>query len=80
MQLFHLALADGLGHIASPGERACYAVDGLPLPRRDHRVVHTMLGCQLRQRQIAPDRFQRDLGLKFGAVTLRSAASIRSAI
>lgn len=39
-----------------------------------------MLGCQLRQRQIAPDRFQRDLGIKFGAVTLRSAASIRSAI
>lgn len=63
MQLFYLALAAAPGHIASTGERASHPIDSLPRPRRDHRVVDALLGCQLRQRQVATDRFQRRLGL-----------------
>src|SRR5690606_12803303 len=42
----------------------------LPLPRRDHRMVDAMLRCQLRQRQVTPDRFQRHLCLELRAVAL----------
>jgi hypothetical protein len=44
VQLFHLALAVGRGCIAGPGACACHPVDGLPLPGRDHPVVHSVLG------------------------------------
>ena len=69
-ELFHLALAGSPGNIARPGEGACHPIDGLSLPGRDHRVVHAMLGCQLRQRQVTPDRLQRHLRLKIRAVAL----------
>lgn len=39
-------------------------------PRRDHRVVDAMLGCHLRQRQIAPGCLQRHLRLEICAVAL----------
>ena len=44
-------------------KQAGHAIHRLPLPRADHRVVHTMLGRQFSQRQIAPDRLHRNLQL-----------------
>jgi hypothetical protein len=58
VQLFHLAFGDGLGRVARPGERPRHPVDRLAFPRRYHRVVHAVLGRQLRQRQVTPDRFK----------------------
>jgi len=47
VQLFQLALADGLGRIAGPGERVRHPLDRLALPGRYHRVVDPVLGGEL---------------------------------
>jgi hypothetical protein len=70
VQLLDLALADSLGHISGSRKAARHSFDGLPLPRCDHRMVHAMLGSQLCQRQVAPDRLQRHLRLEIRAVAL----------
>jgi hypothetical protein len=64
VQLFHLALAGSPGNIGLPGEGPCHPSDGLPLPGRDHRVVHAMLGCQLCERQVNRIASSATLALK----------------
>lgn len=73
MQLFHLALADGLGRITDSGERVRHPLDRLALPGRYHRVVDAVLGGELRQRQVNPDRLQRYLRLEPKASAAKSA-------
>jgi hypothetical protein len=70
VQFLDLGLAGGLGRLIAAVKQAGHAVHRLPLPRADHRVVHTMLGCQFSQRQIAPDRLHRNLRLEFCTVAL----------
>jgi len=43
VQFLDLGLAGGLGHLIAAVKQAGHAVHRLPLPRADHRVVHTML-------------------------------------
>jgi hypothetical protein len=70
VQLLDLCLAGGLGRLIATVKQAGHAVHRLPLPSADHRMVHAMLGGQLRQRQIAPDCLHRNLGLEFCTVAL----------
>jgi hypothetical protein len=71
-------------HLRGACKSRRHAVDRLPLPRRDHRVVNAVLGPQLRQRQVSADRFQRNHGLEVRALTLsrrlHSRQSFRSGI
>jgi hypothetical protein len=47
-------------------------MDGLAFSRCYQRVVRTLLGCQLCQLTVTPDRFQRHLRLKIYAEALPS--------
>ena len=47
---------------------------GMALPRRDHRGMDAMTARQLRQRQLAPDRLQRNLRLELSPYRFRVLA------
>jgi hypothetical protein len=70
VQFLDLGLAGSLGGLITAVKQAGHAIHRLPLPRADHRVMHAVLGSQFRQRQIAPDRFHRNLGFEIRAVAL----------
>jgi hypothetical protein len=75
VQLSHLALADALGRITGLKERVRHPLDRLALPGRYHRVMEAVLGGELRQRQVTPDRLQRYLGLEIRSCVRRRLTS-----
>jgi hypothetical protein len=52
VQFLDLGFAGRLRSLIATVKQAGHAIHRLPLPRADHRVVHTMLGCQFSQ--VAP--------------------------
>src|SRR5690606_15472409 len=70
MQLLQFRVAGRLGSVAGTGKGRGHTLDRLPLPGSNHCVVNAMPGGQLCHRQIAPDRFQRNLCLEISAVPL----------
>jgi hypothetical protein len=70
VQFLDLRLTGRLGSLIAAVKQAGHAIHRLTLPCADHRVMHAVLGSQFRQRQIAPDRFHRNLGFEIRAVAL----------
>jgi hypothetical protein len=70
VQLLDVRLAHLPASIGPALENCGQVLDRLLLPGVDHRLVHSILGPQLRQRQLAADRLQCHFRLELRAVTL----------
>src|SRR5262249_3387343 len=60
----------GLSDIGFVLKHCGKVVDSLFLPGIDHRLMHAVLGAELRDRQLAPDRLESYFRFEFSAVTI----------